>query len=199
MDSESLPFDALDTAQTGRMSADGITEARSASDSTIEMGGQAIEAMGNDLAAAASGHLRGVDMENARLRLRDVQTALLSLGYSLDDDEDPVEHIEKGDSRALSETVRLFQDEYDLDVTGRIDRDTYETLMRNYDQALGVVDHGAQEDDFYFLHTSQALGDSEGLTEHNEEAQGLDADDPGLLNLDQDTDAGLDPQELEDL
>jgi len=199
MDSESLPLDALDTARTGRMNAEGITEARSATDSTVEMGGQAIEAMGNDLAAAASGHLRDVDMENARLRLRDVQTALLSLGYSWDDDEDPVEHIEKGDSRALSEIVRLFQDEYDLDVTGRIDRDTYETLMRNYDQALGVVDHGAQEDDFHFLHTSQPLGDSDGLTEQTEEPQGLDGDDPGLLNLDQDLDAGLDPQELEDL
>lgn len=177
--------------------------AMSQENSTAEEGGQIIEAMGNDLAAAASGHLREVDMDNARLRLRDVQTALISLGYTMDDDENDVEHIESGDSRALSETIRLFQDENDLEVTGRIDRDTYETIMRSYEQALGVVDHGDQEDDFHFLHTSDATGDGEGLTEQAMEqaleAPGLDADDQALLNLDDDSDAGLDPQELEDL
>ncbi len=160
------------------------------SETSIELGGQTIEAMGNDLAAAASGHLQEVDMENARLRLRDVQTALISLGYTMADDEDDVEHIETGDSRALSETVRIFQDENDLDVTGRIDRETYETIMRSFEQALGVVDRGDQEDDFHFLHTSDATGDGEGLTEQSMEqamdTQGLDGNDQALLNLDED-------------
>lgn len=196
------PRSIADTAQSEHISR-GALDAREDggidSENTIEMGGQLIERMGNDLAKAASGHLLDVDMDSARLRLRDVQTALVSQGYTMDDGGDDVEHIEQGDSRALSETIRLFQDENDLEVNGRIDRDTYESIMRNFDQALGVMDHGAPEDDFHFLHTSEPLGNGDGLTEPSEDAPGLDADDPGLLNLEQELDAGIAPQELEDL
>lgn len=181
-------------------SFDALGDVQDASgESTVEVGGQLIEAMGNDLAAAASGHLKDVDMDNARLRLRDVQTALVSLGYSLDDNEDDVEHIESGDSRALSETVRVFQDENDLEVSGRIDRETYEAIMSHFEQALGVVDPGGEQDDFHLLQTDDGEATGDGLTEQAmaqaddllEDAQGLDGDDQAGLNPEQDTDADL--------
>jgi hypothetical protein len=173
------------------------------SDATLGLGRQAIAAMGNDLARAASGDNRDVDMDSARLRLRDVQTALVSLGFTLADEHNAVEHIEQGDSRALTECVRQFQDENDLEMTGIIDRETYGAIMGAFEGALGVQAHDTPQDDFSFMHADAALNDGSGvrdaLADDSYQPKTLDAGEQALLNLPGDLDAGLEPQELEDL
>lgn len=166
----------------------------------IEAAGQQIEAMGNDLAAAASGHMRDIDMDDARSRLRDVQSALAGLGYSLADGEgDHETSIDQGGSRALDACVRQFQDDFGLEVSGRIDRDTYEALLRAAEEAMEVQDRGPTDDAGLVGDPVAApgqLGD-EGLGLQSADA--LDGDEQALLNLQDDLDAGLDIQELEDL
>lgn len=166
---------------------------------SIEAAGQAIEAMGGDLAAAASGHMRDVDMDDARDRLRDVQSALVGMGYSLADDHTSEEHIEQGDSRALSECIRQFQDDNDLEISGRIDRDTYETILRNAGQAMEMQARGPDDEDGLLDDAGDAVeqvGDVGALLQSSD---ALDDDEQALLNLQDDLDAGTDPQEQESL
>jgi hypothetical protein len=139
-----------------------LAEAEGAADMTdaeavIQAGGQAIEAEGNDLNRAASGSLQDVDLDNARQRMRDCQGALVSLGYPLGDHDDPADGISGMADPGTIEAVRQFQDDNDLDVTGVVDRDTYEGLLRGFEQAMGMRAHDELDDDFMPTHAGEAV------------------------------------------
>ena len=91
----------------------------------IQRGGRAVEAMGDDLEAASLGNDKNVDMDSARQRLRDCQAALTGLGYSVSEGSDAPHGIDGVDSRSLKDAVLQFQDDNELETSGKIDRDTY--------------------------------------------------------------------------
>ena len=155
-------------------------------DAIIRQGGQAIEAAGNDLGRAASGELLDVDMDTARQRMRDCQSALLSLGYSLGDHDDPVDGVNGMADAGTVEAVKQFQDDNDLDLTGVVDRDTYEELMRSFEQAMSMRAGVQVEDDFMHLHSGEAMqqtADISGAPTLEDELDVLDDSEQTALRL----------------
>jgi len=122
-----------------------------------KMGGDAVHAYGTTLGAAASGVLMDVDIDEARQRLRDAQTALVALGYAVGDGDDPAAAIDGVWGPATRDAVAEFQDEHDLDGNGQLDGDTYELLLNNYEEALSTQAPAVLQDDFSPLHANQPL------------------------------------------
>jgi hypothetical protein len=172
------------------------------SEAIIQQGGRAVEAMGDDLEAASTGHLKEVDMDQARQRLRDCQAALAGLGYAVGDGHDSAHGIDGVSSRTLKDAVLQFQDDNDLDTHGRIDRDTYENILRAFEQGMSMQAHGEVDDDFSFVQGNHAIGSGQAEASDTtgiEDAEVLDDGDQALIDLQDDIDAGEIPSELEDL
>lgn len=179
---------------------EGISD-RSDAEQVINRGGQAIEAMGNDLGRASGGNLIDVDVESARQRMRDCQSALVGLGYHLGHGEDPADGIDGVFDATTREAVRQFQEDNDLETHGRMDRDTYETLLRAFEQAMSMRADGVLGDGFGYVQGEQPIGN---FAEGDEAALSaeealVDDSDATLLALQDELDAGTAPSELEDL
>lgn len=129
-----------------------------------------VEQMSSSLGEAAEGYLRNDetdpnDLEQARLRLHDIQVALVALGY----DVSATNRGGGGDGidgmwgPATREAVLEFQDEHDLPATGEIDSDTYQAILAAYETSLqaaaGDLDGelAGDEDDFDQVRPSQPL------------------------------------------
>lgn len=177
---------------------EGVAEKTSTA-SVVQNGGQAIEAEGDDLRRASSGNLEGVDDDSARQRLRDCQSSLVSLGYHLGHGDDPADGISGTFDKPTGEAVRAFQDDNDLDVTGKIDRETYEALMQSFEQAMDMRAGGEPADGFLYVQGEQPFNDDFGGTRTASDAEPLDDSDATLLELQDELDAGTAPPELEDL
>lgn len=170
------------------------------SEALISRGGQAIEASGNDLGRAASGEFPDVDLEMARERMRDCQSALLSLGYSLGEHDEPADAAHGMADEATAAAISQFQDDNDLDVTGIIDRDTYETLLRSLEQATSLSEHTQLEDDATPPHTTDPLHDSTQMVEAVDgDAEAIDESEEVLLNLRDDLPSDVRDRLAEDL
>ena len=110
--------------------------------------------------AASSGVLLDVDVEEARLRLHDVQVILIELGYFADGDSGRVvtDGVWAPETR---DAVAAFQADHDLDASGQIDSETYEALLAEHELALGTRAPGedVQEDAFAPLRPEKPLSD----------------------------------------
>ena len=156
------------------------------SEAVVQQGGQAVEALGDDLGRAASGEMRDVDMDSARQRMRDCQSSLLALGYSLGEHEDSADGITGTADAPTVEAVKLFQDDNDLDVTGIIDRDTYETLLRSFEGAMSMRAGVQGDDDFMPVHPNEAMqqtADTAGDEGLQDELDVLDDSEQTALDL----------------
>lgn len=165
----------------------------------IGRGGQAVEAEGNDLRRASSGNLEGADEESAQQRLRDCQSTLVGLGYHLGHGDDPADGITGSFEATTGEAVRQYQEDNDLEVTGKIDRDTYEALMHSFEQAMEMRAGGQPADSFAYLHAEQPMNGASPAMDAVAAEGPLDDSDATLLELQDELDAGTAPPELEDL
>ncbi|HET6343743.1 MAG TPA: peptidoglycan-binding domain-containing protein [Myxococcota bacterium] len=149
----------------------------------------AAEGYGTSIGAASRGAVASADFDDARLRLRDAQTALVSLGYLIRTGEDPAAGIDGVWSDATRDAVALFQEEYDLEVSGQLDRETYEALLEVYGQALSTQDPTPLQDDFALLQANQPLArrDFDLLIAAQEP---LDDSERVMLDIKEDIDAG---------
>jgi peptidoglycan hydrolase-like protein with peptidoglycan-binding domain len=156
----------------------------------IREGTDDLEDYGTSIGAASRGAVASVDIDDARLRLRDAQTALVSLGYLIRTGQDPAAGIDGVWSDATRDAVALFQEEYDLERSGQLDRETYEALLEAYEQALGAQGPVPLQDDFAPVQANQPLarGDLELLDEAAQEP--LDDSERIMLDLKEDIDAG---------
>lgn len=159
-------------------------------DTIISRGGQMIANHGNDLGKAASGQLRDVDIDAARQQVRDCQSALVGLGYHLGDEEEPVDGINGLVDAATVLALQQFQDDNDLDMTGKLDRDTYETLMRAFEQAMSMRSQGEEVDSFMSGHNS---------TQEMADLEAIDDSEQSILELSEAFDGLEDAADLEDL
>ena len=103
--------------------------------------------MATSIGAAASGYLRASeanpnDLEQARLRLHDIQVALVALGYDVSGHRrggggDGIDGVW---GPATRDAIAEFQDEHDLPRSGQLDSDTYQAILAAHESALeGVV------------------------------------------------------------
>ena len=136
-----------------------------ATDATLvaKMGGDAVDAYGTSLGEAASGVLRNVDIDEARQRLRDAQTALVALGYRIGEDDDPASGIDGIWGPETRDAIAAFQSDRGDKATGQLDGDTYEALLNAYEEALSTQAPTPLQDDFSPIHAEQPLssGDME--------------------------------------
>lgn len=140
-----------------------------------------VQNMSTSIGVAAEGYPRDDesdpnDLEQARLRVHDVQVALVGLGY----DVSVVNRGGGGDGidgmwgPGTREAVRAFQDEHELTANGELDSDTYQAILAAYETALesgaGGIDPEltGDEDDF---ETVQMEPGARGATARNYERQ----------------------------
>ncbi|HET6345521.1 MAG TPA: peptidoglycan-binding domain-containing protein [Myxococcota bacterium] len=142
---------------------------------------QAVDRYDTTLGAAASGVKTDIDIEAARLRLRDVQTALVGLGYKIGRHDDPAAPIDGTWGPETRDTIAAFQDDHGLDATGQIDGETYEAVLSAYDDALGTRSEVQLQDDFSPIHAEQPLAADD--LELMEEPYPAQADDSTSLAL----------------
>jgi len=149
-----------------------------------------VEDFGTSIGAAARGAVASVDLDEARLRLRDAQTALVSLGYLIRTGEDPATGIDGIWSDATRDAVAQFQEEYDLERSGQLDRDTYEALLEAYEQALGTQGTTPLQDDFAPIQANQPLARQDLDVFDNPVQEPMDDSERVMLELKEDIDAG---------
>ena len=118
------------------------------------------ETYGSTLGAAATGIFTDVDIEEARQRLRDVQIALLGLGYKIGDSDDPAAAVDGLWGPAMREAVATFQEDHDLDVTGQLDPETYEGILAADEEGLSIQGVVPPEDDVMPEHADHKLNAS---------------------------------------
>jgi hypothetical protein len=129
-----------------------------------------VQNMSTTIGAASGGYLRETeadpdDLEQARLRLRDAQIALVSLGYDVSDGNtggggDGIDGMWGPTTR---DAIAEFQGEHELPRTGQLDSDTYEALLGAYETALeaeGGDPEMVDEDDFDPIKPSRPLNES---------------------------------------
>ncbi len=117
--------------------------------------------MATSIGAAASGYLRASeanpnDLEQARLRLHDVQVALVALGYDVSGrgrggGGDGIDGIW---GPATRDAIAEFQDEHDLPRSGQLDSDTYQAILAAHEsslEAVAVDDEVAENDEWSTL------------------------------------------------
>jgi peptidoglycan hydrolase-like protein with peptidoglycan-binding domain len=107
--------------------------------------------MATSIGAAASGYLRASeanpnDLEQARLRLHDVQIALVALGHDVSGrgrggGGDGIDGIW---GPATRDAIAEFQAEHDMPQSGQLDSDTYQAILAAHESA---VEAGASGDD----------------------------------------------------
>ena len=196
---QTRPRSAAASARSrGQLENESVAD-KSSTESVVHSGGQAIEADGDDLRRASSGNVQGVDDDSARQRLRDCQSSLVSLGYHVGHGDDPADGISGFFDAPTGEAVRAFQDDNDLDVTGKIDRETYEALMQGFEQAMDMRAGGEAADGFLDVQGEQPFHDDFGGRRRPRDVEPLDDSDATLLELQDELDAGTAPPELEDL
>ncbi len=110
-----------------------------------------VAAMATSIGAAASGYLRASeanpnDLEQARLRLHDIQVALVALGYDVSGrgrggGGDGIDGVW---GPATRNAIAEFQDEHDMARTGQLDSETYQAILAAHESALEAV---AADDD----------------------------------------------------
>lgn len=110
-----------------------------------------VSMMATSIGAAASGYLRATeanpnDLEQARLRLHDVQVALVALGYDVSGrgrggGGDGIDGIW---GPATRDAIAAFQDEHDLPRSGQLDSETYQAILAAHESA---VESGATDED----------------------------------------------------
>lgn len=112
--------------------------------------------MQTTVGAASSGVLIEEDVEQARLRLHDVQVILTELGYL------STEHgallVDGTWGPETRDAIAEFQADRDLDRTGQLDGDTYEALLATHETALEPhAKIEGSEDDFGPLHADHPV------------------------------------------
>lgn len=133
-------------------------------------GFQDVAQMSTTIGAAAGGYLRDDesdpnDLEQARLRLHDIQVALVALGYDVSSGSrgGGGDGIDGMWGPATRDAVADFQDEHDLPATGQLDSDTYQAILGAYETALesagGDLDPelSGDEDEFTAVQPSHAM------------------------------------------
>ncbi|HSI03171.1 MAG: peptidoglycan-binding protein [Myxococcota bacterium] len=109
--------------------------------------------MATSIGAAASGYLRASeanpnDLEQARLRLHDIQVALVALGYDVSGrgrggGGDGIDGVW---GPATRNAIAEFQDEHDMPRSGQLDSDTYQAILAAHESAVEAV---ATDDDIF--------------------------------------------------
>ncbi len=112
--------------------------------------------MQTTVGAASSGVLLEEDLEQARLRLHDVQVILTELDY-LGTDHGSLE-VDGSWGPRTRDAIASFQADHDLPETGQLDSDTYEALLAAHEAALEPRSlHEGTEDDFSPLHADRPV------------------------------------------
>lgn len=84
--------------------------------------------------------------------------------------------------------VAQFQDDNDLDITGVIDRDTYETILRSLEQAMSMREHRQFDDDSMPMQPDRAVQQTaeaggEDISETIDDARLIDDSEEALLTV----------------
>lgn len=109
-----------------------------------------VEEMDTTIGAASGGYLTDESDENARLRLHDVQVALVAMGYDITGGEasDPTDGIDDTWGPATRDAIAQFQEEHGLPRIGQLDATTYEAILGVYETGLETQSHMVDQDDF---------------------------------------------------
>jgi len=123
--------------------------------------------MTTSIGAAAGGYLRQDesdpnDLEQARLRLRDTQVALVALGYDVSTGSrggggDGIDGMWGPSTR---NAIAEFQDEHDLPRSGQLNSETYEAILAEYESSLDAVAEDADvadDDEWANMQASKPL------------------------------------------
>lgn len=126
--------------------------------------------MATTIGAAAGGYLRDSeanpnDLEQARLRLHDIQVALVALGYNVSERSqsgggDGIDGIW---GPATRDAIAEFQQEHDLSCTGQLDAEAYQAILAAYESSLETVsgeDDVTDNDDCVVTGTQRQRRDS---------------------------------------
>ena len=125
-------------------------------------GFEAVRDTGTSIEVAASGRSRDIDLDQARLRLRDAQTALAALGYLQGPQGDASAGIDGIWGPGTQAAVQAFRSDQGLDdATQELDPEAYETLLQVYEDALGTRAGITSQDDFSPLQAEAPLADAE--------------------------------------
>jgi hypothetical protein len=114
-----------------------------------------VRQMQTSVGAASEGVLLDEDLEQARLRVRDVQVILVALGY-LDKEHGDIEVTGEWSQRTR-DAVADFQDDHGLDRGGQIDGVTYEALLAEHEAALEAKEPTNEPDEFEPVHPEKPL------------------------------------------
>lgn len=153
-------------------------------------GRNVVEDYGVPLGTASTGALQNIDIDEARQRLRDVQTSLIALGYSLGATNDPATHIDGVWGPATRDAVASFQSDWNLRGEGRLTPETYEAILGAYEEGMSTQARAELHDDFAPIQANQPLG---GGDLENEESEGnsiiADNSTVELMNLQEEFEA----------
>lgn len=125
-----------------------------------------VASMATSIGAAASGYLRASesnpnDLEQARLRLHDIQVALVALGYDVSGKGrggggDGIDGVW---GPATRDAIAEFQEEHDMARTGQLDSDTYQAILAEHETAVesssSTEDEVAEKEEWTVLNSAR--------------------------------------------
>jgi hypothetical protein len=120
------------------------------------LGIQDVRDMQTTVGAASSGYLVEEDVDQARLRMHDVQVILTELDYL------PIEHggvnVDGVWGPLTRDAIAAFQADHGMPQNGQLDAETYEALLAAHESALEPLSGiESDEDEFNPMHPERPL------------------------------------------